>query len=109
MVYYEIAYHLKIPMYELVENMPYEELLCWLDYFDRRPVDWRSDDRTFKLLQVQGYKGKPESVFQSLAALNQKRAAAKNPEGMIDKSNLKRSFLFNQLVSATGGEKLNFD
>lgn len=43
----------------------------WGDYFRKRPVGWREDQRTFLLLQAQGYKGKPEDVFASLKQLKE--------------------------------------
>ena len=48
-----------MPVYKLLEEMPYEEFSKWLEYFRRRPVDWRADDRVFKVLQTQGVKDKP--------------------------------------------------
>jgi len=55
-----------MPVYKLKQEMPYTELLQWTNYFSRRPVGWREDQRTFLLLQAQGYKGKPEELFVSL-------------------------------------------
>jgi hypothetical protein len=49
--------------------MPQEELMKWGDYFRKRPLGWREDQRTFLMLQAQGYKGDPGSVFASLKQL----------------------------------------
>lgn len=84
--------------------MPYEELLGWLNYFERRPVDWRDDDRTFKLLQIQGYKGRPETVFHSLAALNNRPVSE---DGKMDMKNFKGSSVYHFLAAATGGDKID--
>jgi hypothetical protein len=46
--------------------MPYTELLQWVNYFRRRPIGYKEDQRTFLSLQAQGFKGKPEDVFASL-------------------------------------------
>lgn len=101
---FELAYLLRMPVYQLVE-MPYDEYVKWYLYFERRPVGWREDDRTMKLLQAQGVKAKPESVFASLAKLNQ--ASHTQPEdGRISMDNLRRSSLFSKMLSATGGHKL---
>lgn len=89
-----------------MDEMPYEELLGWMDYLNRRPVDWRDDERTFKLLQVQGFKGKGESIFSSLATIARAESERRNSE-TLDIANLKRSFLFNQMLSAVGGDKLD--
>jgi hypothetical protein len=101
---YELAYLLHMPVYQLVE-MPYDEFTGWFEYFEKRPVGWREDDRTMKLLQVQGMKAAPSSVFASLAKMQEANAKAKE-DGRISIDNLKRSALFNKMLSATGGEKL---
>jgi hypothetical protein len=71
MVLYEIAYELRIPVYLLLEEMPYHELRCWLEFFERRPIGWREDNRTSILLQAWGVKEKPEKIFRSLEVIKQ--------------------------------------
>lgn len=100
---YEIAFHLHIPVYKLLQEMPHDELLCWIMYLEQRPIGWRDDDRTFKLLQAQGYKGKPGSVFTSLAKVYENQ---KPTEDNI--KGLKSSAFFEKLLSAKGGDKLSF-
>jgi hypothetical protein len=103
---YELAYLLRMPVYSLVQ-MPYDEYVKWQQYFEARPVGWREDDRTAKLLQAQGVKAKPEAMFSSLAkmsASHSKRVAKEN--GRISAENLKRSAFFSKMLSATGGDKL---
>jgi hypothetical protein len=51
--------------------MPQEELMKWGLFFRRRPLGWREDQRTFLLLQAQGYKGEPGSIFASLKQLKE--------------------------------------
>jgi hypothetical protein len=84
--------------------MPYEEFLGWMNYFERRPLDWRDDDRTVKLLQVQGVKEEPWRLFSSLNAIYN----PPNPqgEGEFNVNNFKRSGLFQKLASASGGHVL---
>lgn len=60
-----------MPVYRLLNEMPYEELLNWFSYFNTRPIDWRDDQRTYMLLQAQGVKEKPEKLFESLNRLKQ--------------------------------------
>ena len=98
-----------MPVYQLVE-MPYDEMLGWADYFEKRPVGWREDDRTMKLLQAQGVKAAPNKVFASLAklAVAQEKRRADMPEGMISADNLKRSAFFANMLGAVGGDKLDF-
>jgi hypothetical protein len=50
----------------MMDEMPYDELLQWVNFFRRRPIGYREDQRTFLMLQAQGFKGKPEDVFASL-------------------------------------------
>lgn len=84
----------------LAETMTYEEFLGWLDYFERRPVGWREDDRTAKLLQAQGVKEKPQNLFPSLAAIYKK------PEG-FDVQGFKSSAMFSKILAAQGGDKID--
>jgi len=81
-----------------MHEMDYYEFLGWMNYFDRRPVGWREDSRTYKLLQAQGVKEKPWNLFESLASMKQ-------AEPPSDK-NLKNSFLFHKMMGAKGGDKI---
>ena len=103
---YEVAFHLKMPIYKLAEEMPYEELLAWMAYFEKRPIDWRSDDRAYKILQTQGVKEKPWFIFNSLNAIYN---GSKSSDAGLDVSSLKRSTLFSKMLSAKGGDKVNYD
>lgn len=103
---YEVAFHLKTPIYQLVNEMPYEEFLGWMDYFNRRPIEWRDDDRTFKLLQAQGTKAKPNEIFPSLAAIYN---PVKTEGDTMDISSFKASAMFNKILGAKGGDKINYD
>lgn len=93
-----------MPISKLLDEMSYEELQGWLSYFEQRPVGWQEDDRTYKLLQAQGVKEKGWKIFPSLNAIyNPKKA-----EG-FDVAGFKSSSFFQKLLSAKGGEKLNYD
>jgi hypothetical protein len=91
-----------MPVHKILDEMPYEELLGWFAYLEMRPVDWRDDDRTFKFLQTQGYKGKPGDVFPSLRPIYTRR-------DNDSYSSLKGSFFFQKMMSAVGGDKLDFN
>jgi hypothetical protein len=95
---YEIAFHLKIPIYKLAEEMTYEELLGWFNYFERRPIGWREDLRTSYQLQVAGDKRRSVEIFPTLSVIFNKPG-----DGM---STLKNSALFQKMLSAVGGSKL---
>ena len=103
---FELAYHLHMPVY-LLSEMPYDEYVKWQLYFDARPVGWREDDRTAKLMAAQGVKAKPETMFASLAKITERaQAASATADGRISISELKRSAFFSKMLSAQGGDKL---
>lgn len=85
--------------------MPYCELLGWLAYFEKRPIEWRDDDRTFKLLQAQGIKEKPGNVFSSLNSIYNR--LDQKPVDTIDTS-FKSSVFYHKIVSARDGEKISW-
>jgi hypothetical protein len=88
-----------MPVHRLADEMPYEEFLGWMNYFERRPLGWRDDDRTVKLLQVQGVKEKPWHLFSSLDAIY--NPVTKN--GDFNVNNFKRSGFFQKIAAANGG------
>jgi hypothetical protein len=51
--------------------MPYTELMKWFEFFKRRPIGWREDQRAYLLLCAQGNKEKAENIFPSLKALRE--------------------------------------
>lgn len=104
---YEIAFYLKIPIYKLADEMPYEELLGWLAYFDRRPIEWKADDRAYKLMRVQGLKESAQNVFPSLKVIYSPSISTLEPDGKINISNLKNSYMFQKMLLARGGERLD--
>ena len=104
MMLFEIAYHRKMSIDDLLD-ITYSELIKWHEYFRRRPIGWRDDDRAYKYLQTQGVKERPGRIFSSLGVMY---------GGDDDKSDeinsvkgLKSSFLYNKMLSAKGGKKLN--
>lgn len=81
--------------------MSYQEYALWLEYFDQRPIGWRDDDRTFKLLRAAGVKSNPEQLFSSLAIMKEHRSkATTNPVPQAG------SFLHAMMMNAKGGDKL---
>lgn len=55
-----------MPVYILKNEMPYDELLNWVEYFKRRPIGWREDQRTYMFLRTQGVKEPAEKLFPTL-------------------------------------------
>jgi hypothetical protein len=95
-----------MPVYKIAQEMTYEEFLGWLDYFEKRPPEWRADDRAYKYLQTQGVKEKPWSIFASLNAIyNSKKAPVQ--DGMVDASSFKSSLMFSKMMGAVNGDKLS--
>jgi hypothetical protein len=94
-----------MPVYKL-RDMPYEELLGWINYFERRPVGWREDDRSAKLLQAWGTKAKPWELFSSLRAIYQEELPLPNEDGLIENRKPKNAKFLGLLSSAVGGEQL---
>lgn len=88
-----------MPVYKLFEEMPYEELLGWIAYFDRRPIGWREDLRTSYIMGTFGDKRRPTEMFPSLATIY---ASSNQNAG----TSLKGSLLFSRMLSAKGGDKL---
>ena len=101
---YEIAFALHQPL-STVLDMPHDELQGWIAYFNESPLGWREDDRTFKLLQAQGYKGAPDALFPSL----RKRAEEPLEDGQISVRNLTQSSFFSKMLGAQGGDKIEYD
>lgn len=85
---YELAYRLCMPVYRLLKEMPYDELIGWFEYFKKRPVGWQEDQRTYVLLQAQGVKEKPEKIFSSLAAIRKTQQERDNLASSIVTSGL---------------------
>jgi len=81
--------------------MPYDELLKWYEYLERRPIGWREDDRAVKYIQTQGFKGKPWELFPALHAIYNRKIKEGNLKDFKD------SFMFNKIKSAKGGVKLD--
>lgn len=86
-----------MPVYQLLDEMPYDEFLLWISYFENRPVGWREDLRTAYIMNVLGEKKKPTDIFPSLATV-----FAKPKENMF-----KGSLMLQKLLSAKGGDKLD--
>jgi hypothetical protein len=96
-----------MPIYKLVEEMSYEELVGWFSYLERRPVDWRDDDRAMKFLQTQGVKEKPWAIFPSLNPIYNYTKET-DPDKLAMKS-LRSSVMFSKMLAATGGDQISYD
>jgi hypothetical protein len=68
-----------MPVYKILDEMPYEEFIGWNQFFASRPVGWREDYRTSLLLNAQGVKKKGSEIFESLKTLERKSKSAITP------------------------------
>jgi len=103
---YEMAYSIGCTV-RTIKDMDYDEYIGWQLYFERRPLGWREDDRTMRLMQAQGVKAKPESVFASLAAIASYSEPTVPKSNMISGASLKASGLFRLASQAKGGDNLS--
>lgn len=85
-----MAFLLGLTKAQLME-LDYEELLGWSEYFRRRPVGWRDDNRAALIIMssLGGGKAKPEDLFESLRILKEQAAISTNTE---DSSNFAQKF-----------------
>jgi len=74
-----------MPVYKLEEEMPYTELLKWINFFSERPIGWREDQRTYMLLRAQGVKEKPENLFPTLKSMKQFAEQAQQNDKAVPK------------------------
>jgi hypothetical protein len=62
---------LGLTMAEL-EELDYDEVLDWFEFFRRRPYGWRDDNRAAVVaMSMAGSKIKPEDLFESLKILKE--------------------------------------
>lgn len=110
---YDLAFHLRLTVQQLLHEMTYEELLGWIEYFDQRPIGWREDQRAAYIMMSFGGSDnvKPEKIFPSLARMYQKQQEhtdALVAKGQVSTQNFMQSSFFAQLLQAKGGDKIDF-
>jgi len=102
MVVYDVAYSLGLPAYVVENEMSYTELLKWVEFFKRRPIGWREDQRTYMLLSSQGVKKKPEEIFPTLRMIKENEESTVVP----DQPKIRGQFL-ERMKRAKNGDKNN--
>jgi hypothetical protein len=98
---FELAFNLRLPYDYVANEMSYEEFVGWEAYFEKRPIGWREDLRTFYNMKSNGLESKPDTIFPSLAVI------MNNTPKSTPVSSLKSSALFGKLCNAVGGVKVN--
>jgi len=101
LIVYELAHALGVTL-QTIFAMPYDEFVGWISYFDRKPLGWKEDMRTAYVMNTFGDKRKPSQIFDSLAAIEKFNASRKTSI-----STLKGSVLYDKLLNAKGGDKLD--
>ena len=91
-----------MPVYKLLEEMPYTELIGWGNYFKRYPNGWREDRRAYIISSSLGAKVDVATTFPTLVAIEE---AQKNSKVLPGQS-IKKSPWMHLLVNAEGGDKL---
>ena len=87
---YDLAFALGMSVTEL-QALPYEEILGWQAYFQRRPPGWREDARSARQVQARaGSKVKPEELFPSLKLMKEAEAKHRTASNTIAAQLLKR-------------------
>lgn len=67
---------------EQLDELTYEELLGWFEYFRRRPLGWREDFRAYVIMSAfAGSKVKPEEIFESIRMLKKEEAEDIHTQG----------------------------
>jgi hypothetical protein len=97
MMIFELALLLHMPVYKMMDEMPYDEFLGWFDYFKRKPPGWREDSRTAMTMMASGANIVPESVFPSLAQMKTHQDASNK---LAD--TLRQSVFFKAMLNSTG-------
>jgi hypothetical protein len=98
---FELAFLLRLPLYKLMEEMSYLEMLGWFAYFKVRPHGWKEDYRTSLLLTAAGVSAKGADIFPSLKAIDKG-----NSKNAIE--SIKDSAFGAMIAKATGGDQIGF-
>ncbi|MDH5182271.1 MAG: hypothetical protein OEX12_00140 [Gammaproteobacteria bacterium] len=88
--------------------MSNEEFTKWMAYFEKRPIGWREDQRTYQIMASFGTKEKPENLFESLRKMRTAATPAVE-DGKLNVASFKGSLMFSKMMSAKGGDKIAYD
>ena len=69
-----------MPVYQMMDEMPYTELLNWIEFFEYNPPGSEDDMRAYMILSALGVKEKPEKVFPSLAMRHKSKSERNAPD-----------------------------
>lgn len=74
-----------MPVYILMEEMPYTELLKWSDFFSKQPYGWREDYRAGIIAKSMGMKEDIENIFPTIRMVKSASESAQKPDQAIPK------------------------
>lgn len=94
----DLAFMFKIPLYKLLNEMPYEEFVAWSVYLKKRPPGVAEDYRAALLLSAFAPNAPISKLFPSLAPKDKTTIGQK----------LEGSVMLTHIMNATGGDKLSF-
>jgi hypothetical protein len=77
MHYYDLAFTLGRTRNE-IDNMDYEEIQGWFEYFQRRPIGWREDLRAAYIMNSNGVDKKPEELFPAIKQIKNDERKVQN-------------------------------
>jgi len=102
---FELALAIHMSVSDIIE-MPYEEYVGWSLYFNKRPLGWREDHRTYLIMSSFGADIKPEDVFPSLSLLGSGASLPKTKGREPALNTMKGSSMLAKIKSAVGGDKI---
>jgi hypothetical protein len=91
-----------------VRNLPYDDFLGWVKFFEQRPTGWREDQRAYAIMSSFGTKAPAEDVFMSLRQMKVAREeAVEFKDGMTVLDSTSIGGFLGRLSGAVGGENLH--
>jgi len=99
---YELAALLGMPVYKILDEMPYEEFQGWFKYLSVRPDGWKEDLRTYQIMSsFAPMKKGPEDIFGTVKAVFESEKA-KQPKAI--EGALPAGQMMSKLLRARGGD-----
>lgn len=93
----ELALLFRIPLYRLLNEMPYEEYIAWMYYLKDHPVERAADYRAAMIMSAFGGKAPITKIFPSLQTATGAGTIGKKLEGSV---------FLSKMNSAVGGIRL---
>lgn len=99
---YELAFLLRTPVYKILEEMPFDEMIKWHEYLQVRPYGWREDRRTALTMSALGATVDINQTFPTLANLG------RNVSETTTVKSLANSKFFDFMLNSSNGDKPDF-